>query len=109
MAQLEEVDVLAVLRKEVKRRQDAAAQYAAAGRPELAAKENAEITLIQPYLPAQMDDVLLEQLLREAVASLPEAQRRDFGAVMRAAKQKVGDRADGKRIADGLKKLLQAA
>lgn len=104
-----ETDELAVLRRERKRRLDAAEQFRAGGRPELAEKESSEAELIQGYLPAELDDAELEQIVAEALAETGVTEAKDMGQVMKAAMGRVQGRADGKRVSARVREALEAA
>ena len=100
---------LAVLRSEAKKRAESAEIYANAGRDEAAAKERSELAIIEQYLPAAMDDEALSAVVAEEVersaaagASGPKA----MGAVIKAVRERVGDQADGGRIAPAVKAAL---
>jgi uncharacterized protein len=99
-------DEVAVLRRERKRRLDAAEQFRDAGRDELAAGEQAEADLIQTYLPAEISDDELRALVENAVASSGATSPKDMGAVMKAVMPAVGGRADGKRVSAHVREVL---
>jgi hypothetical protein len=101
-----DADVAAVLRKEVKKRQDSVAGYVAGNRPELAAKEEAEIVVLREYLPAALSDAELEELVRAAIAETGATGKAQMGAVMKAAQAKAEGRADGKALSQLVQKLL---
>ena len=101
-------DELAVLRRERKRRLDAAEQFRGGGRPELADKEEAEADLIQGYLPAELDDAELRQIAADAVAETGAREPKDMGQVMKAVMAKAGGRADGKRASARVREVLSA-
>jgi uncharacterized protein len=90
-------DELAVLRRERKRRFDAAEQFRDGGRPELAEQEESEARLIEGYLPAELDDAELESIVTAAIADTGAADPKDMGQVMKVVMAKAGGRADGKR------------
>lgn len=98
--------VLRVLRKEVKRREEAAQFYADAGRIEAADKERAEAEVLRGYLPAQLGDEELEGELRAVIDEVRPQGPRDFGAVMKAASARLAGRAEGARIAAVARRLL---
>jgi uncharacterized protein len=98
--------VLRVLRKEVKRREEAAQVYAAAGRPETARREQAEAEVLRGYLPAELDEAELEREVRAAIDDVKPQGPRDFGAVMKAASARLAGRAEGGRIAAVARRLL---
>ena len=91
-------DELAVLRRERKRRNESAAAFRDAGRPELADAEEAEAKVIAAYLPAELSDDELRAIVRDAVSEAGASSPKDMGAVMKAAMPKVAGRADGKRV-----------
>src|SRR6201991_2321571 len=74
-------DELAVLRRERKRRLDAAAQFRDGGRPELADQEESEAELIAGYMPAELDDAALDAIVAQAIAETGASSARDMGAV----------------------------
>lgn len=91
-------DEVAVLRRERKRRLDAAVQFRDGGRAELAAQEEDEANLIAAYLPAELSDADIDAIVADAVAETGATSPRDMGAVMKAAMARVAGRADGKRV-----------
>ena len=91
-------DEVAVLRRERKRRMEAAEAYRAGGDSERAQAEEAEAELISGYLPAELSDDELGQIVDEAISSTGAAGPQDTGKVMGAAMGKVAGRADGKRV-----------
>ncbi|CAB4345243.1 unannotated protein [freshwater metagenome] len=91
-------DELAVLRRERKRRFEAAEAYREAGRPELAAGEEAEAVIIEQYLPAELSDDQLREIVAAAIAETGAESAKDTGQVMKAAMAKVAGQADGKRV-----------
>jgi uncharacterized protein YqeY len=99
-------DEIAVLRRERKRRVDAAEQFRAAGRDELATGEEAEAELIAGYLPAELSDADLRALVERAVADTGATTPKDMGAVMKAVMPAVGGRADGKRVSAQVREVL---
>ena len=99
-------DEMAVLRRERKRRLDAAEQFRGGGREELAVQEEGEAELIAGYLPAELGDDELDALVAEAVADSGAATPADMGKVMGVLMPKVGGRADGKRVSAKVKEAL---
>jgi uncharacterized protein len=91
-------DELAVLRRERKRRHESAQAFRDAGRGELAEAEEAEASIIETYLPAELSDDELKAIVAEAVAEAGAESPKEMGQVMRAAMPKVAGRADGKRV-----------
>jgi len=102
-------DELAVLRRERKRRLEAAEQFRDGGRPELADQEESEAELIGNYLPAELDDAALDALVAEAIAQTGAREPKDIGAVMKVVMAKAGGRADGKRVSQLVREALEAA
>lgn len=101
-----QADELAVLRRERKRRLEAAAAYAEAGRADLEAGERAEAQLIDSYLPAQLDEQQLRQIVEQAVSDSGAQGVREMGAAMKSAMAAVDGRADGKRVSELVKETL---
>jgi uncharacterized protein YqeY len=99
-------DELAVLRRERKRRLDAAAVFRDGGRPELADQEEAEARLIEAYLPAELDDAELDALIAAAIAETGATGPKDMGQVMKSVMAKAGGRADGKRASARVREAL---
>jgi hypothetical protein len=91
-------DELAVLRRERKRRIEAAQAYREGGREELAGSEEAEAQLIAGYLPAELSDAQLTEIVEQAVRASGAESVRDMGRAMGAAMAAVDGRADGKRV-----------
>jgi len=104
--ELEDADVERILLKYAKQREDAIEQFRTAGRDDLVAKDEAEVTLVRTYLPEPMDDAELEATLQEIVAEVGAESMKDMGKVMGKAKSVIGSRADGGRISQMVKKLL---
>lgn len=99
-------DELAVLRRERKRRLEAAAQFRDGGRPELASQEEAEARIIEDYLPAELGDAELDTIVAAAIEQTQAASPKDMGAVMKTAMAKVAGRADGKRVSARVREAL---
>jgi len=91
---LDDVQVLSVLEKMIKQRKESVAQFLAGNRQDLVDKENAEITLLQGYMPSQLSDAELDSLIGEAVAATGAASIKDMGKVMAIIKAKAQGRAD---------------
>jgi uncharacterized protein YqeY len=99
-------DELAVLRRERKRRLEAAEQFRDAGRSELADQEEAEAGLIQAYLPAELDDAELQAMVGAAIQETGASEPKDMGQVMKVVMAKAGGRADGKRVSAQVREAL---
>jgi len=102
-------DELAVLRRERKRRHESATAFREGGRDDLAAAEEAEASVIQDYLPAELSDGDLRELVRDAVAETGATGPKDMGRVMGAAMEKAGGRADGRRVSALAQEALRGA
>ena len=105
--ELNDDEVLAVLVKEVKMRQDSLEEFAKAGREELVEQAKQEIAILRKYLPEQLSDEELKALVEEAVAETGAAGPKDMGKVMAALMPKTRGRADGKRINTMVRELLK--
>jgi hypothetical protein len=101
-------DELAVLRRERKRRLEAAGQFRDGGRPELAEREEAEAELIGGYLPAELGDAELDAIIQSAIAETRAGSPKDMGAVMKVVMAKAGGRADGKHASARVREALGA-
>jgi hypothetical protein len=106
--ELSDDEVLKVLAKEAKKRREAATAYTEAKRPELAAKEDAELAILEAYLPAQLSDAALETLVAQALSETGATSMAQMGLVMKAANALVAGRADGGRVAAIVKSALSA-
>ena len=104
--QLDDTQVLAVVEKMVKQRKESIAQFEAGGRADLVAKEQAEMAVLQTYLPAQMSEAEIDALITEAVASTGAASIKDMGKVMAAVKAKAQGRADMGAVSARIKQKL---
>ena len=102
-------DELAVLRRERKRRHESAGAFRDAGRDDLADAEEAEAAMIEAYLPPELSDAELRELVRDAVVETGATSPKDMGRVMRAAMEKAGGRADGRRVSAVAQQALQGA
>ena len=104
--ELSDDDVLKVLTKEAKKRREAATAYTGAGRAELAAQEEAELAVLEAYLPKQLTDEELDGIVREAVASSGASGMPQMGLAMKAANAAVAGRAEGGRVAAVVRQVL---
>lgn len=99
-------DELAALQRERKKRLEAAEAFEQGGSAERADTERAEAEIIEGYLPAQLGDAELEQMIDEAIAATGASDRSDMGKVMGIVMGKVGGRADGKRVSAAVQAKL---
>ena len=107
-AKLGDGDEVAVLQRERKKRAEAADAYAEAGRDEQAGAERFEAELIDGYLPAQLSDEELGELVDAAIGETGADEQKQMGQVMSALMPKVGGRADGKRVSAAVRERLGA-
>jgi uncharacterized protein YqeY len=103
---LDDGQVLAVLEKMIKQRREAITQFASGGRADLVAKETAEITVLQGYLPAQMSEAEIDALIGEAIAATGAASIKDMGKVMAVVKPRAQGRADMGAVSARVKQRL---
>jgi uncharacterized protein YqeY len=101
-------DEVAALQRERKRRIDAAEALREGGRDDQAAAEESEAELIEGYLPEQLSDEELTELVTAAVEETGASEAKDMGAVMKSLMPKVGGRADGKRVSQAVREKLGA-
>src|SRR5260370_28813389 len=104
--ELSDEEAMAVIRKGIKQRQDSVEQFTKGNRPELAAKEQAEIGVLKGYMPPELSDAELESGLREIVASTGAQSKKDMGKVMKEANARYKGRAEGKKIQEIVSRLL---
>ncbi len=97
-APLDDQEVTAVITSQVKRRKEAIEQYQAAGRQDLAGKEEEEMKILQTYLPQQMSQEEISQKVAEAIAATGAQSMKDLGKVMSHLMPQVSGRADGKLV-----------
>jgi uncharacterized protein len=103
---LDDGQVLAVLEKLIKQRKESITQFENGGRADLAAKEQAELTVLQTYLPAQMSDAEIDALIAEAIASSGATSIKDMGKVMGLVKAKAQGKADMGAVSARIKQKL---
>jgi len=102
-----DAEELAVLRRERKRRLEAAEAFRAGGREDLAGDERDEAELIQAYLPAELSEEELHAIVLKAVSESGASSSKDMGSAMRHAMAAVDGRADGKRVSGAVRAALQ--
>ena len=103
---LDDAQVLAVLEKMAKQRKESITQFESGGRSDLAAKENAEIGVLQGYLPAQLTPLEVDALIAEAIAATGAASVKDMGKVMGFVKPKAQGRTDMGALSARIKQKL---
>lgn len=97
---------MAVVQKQAKQRRDAIEQFRAAGRNDLVEKEQAELTLLEMYLPQQLEEAALRTVLQSLIATTGATSVKDMGRVMGPAMQQLRGQADGKKIQELVRELL---
>lgn len=103
---LDDSEVLKILTKEAKKRREAAEAYVDAKRPELAQKEEDELAVIAEYLPAQLSAEELQGIIKASIDEVKADGMQAMGQVMKLVQPKVAGRADGKTVADEVRRLL---
>ncbi len=103
---LDDAQVTSVLEKMIKQRKESVVAFEKGARADLVAKENAEIAVLQPYLPAQLSDAELDALIAEAIASTGAASIKDMGKVMGIVKAKAAGKADMGAVGARIKSKL---
>jgi len=104
--QLDDAQVLSVIEKAIKTRRESVVQFEAGNRADLVAKENAEIALLQAYLPAQLSGAEIDALIGSAIKDTGAASVKDMGKVMAAVKAQAAGRADMSAVSARIKALL---
>ena len=104
--ELNDDDVIKIIQTQVKRRNDSASQYKEAGRDDLMQIELDEIAIYTPYLPAQLSDDELTTALKDVITKVGASTMKDMGKVMGMASKELAGKADGKRINECVKSLL---
>ena len=105
-AELDDSEAIAIVRKQVKQRQDSIEQFEKAGRNELAENEKAEIAVLETFLPAALSADELSTMVADVVAETGATSRADMGKVMKALQERTGGRADGKSLSQEVMKHL---
>jgi uncharacterized protein YqeY len=103
---LDDGQVLAVLEKMIKQRKEAITQFQTGGRADLVAKESAEVTVLEAYLPARLSDAELDALIANAIASSGASSAKDMGKVMALVKSQAQGRADMGAVSARVKEKL---
>lgn len=106
-SQLSDADVIKILQRESKQRNEAITDYNAGGRPDLVIKEQNEIELLKNYLPKELTDQELLDIVKEAIKTTGATSPADFGKVMGATMPKIAGRATGDRVSVVLKNILR--
>lgn len=96
--ELDDAEVTALIRKQIKQRQDSIEQFTSAGREELAENERKEVKVLEHYLPQPMSEEEIAQAVDAAIAETSAESRKDTGKVMKVLQEKTQGRADGKTL-----------
>ena len=106
--ELPDLDVIAVIKKQIKQRQESIEQYTQGGRQDLADKEAAELTLLKAYLPQEMSEEELKKIIEGVIKETQASSIKDMGKVMKAVAEKVSGRADNKVVSELVKRALSS-
>jgi hypothetical protein len=103
---LPENEVVHIIRKQIKQRQDSIEQFEKAGRAELAENEKAEIGILEQYLPTPLSDYEIVSAVAAAISESGASSKKEMGQVMKILQEKTGGRADGKKLSQEVMKRL---
>lgn len=103
---LDDNEIIKLIQKGIKQREEAIVQYKDAGRDDLIQKEQEQIDIFSLYLPKQLSDEELEAAIKQIIEEVGATSMKDMGKIMNPAKEKLGGSADGKRINETVKKIL---
>ncbi|HON59417.1 MAG TPA: GatB/YqeY domain-containing protein [Smithella sp.] len=106
MRPLQEAEVLQVIASMIKQRRDSIEQFAKGGRTDLVEKEEAELKILQEFMPAQMSEEDLDRLIQEAIREAGAVSVKDMGKVMKILMPKIAGQADGKVVGEKVKAFL---
>ena len=106
---LSDADVIPVIKKQIKQRQDSIEQFEKGGRSDLVEKEKKELNILKSYLPAEMSEAEIKSLIEESLKESKAASIKDMGSVMKALMPKVGGKADSKLVSDLVRERLAKA
>jgi len=106
MRPLEESEVLQVLSSMIKQRKDSIEQFAKGGRADLVEKEEAELKVVQEFMPAQMTDEEIDALVKKAIDEAGAVSIKDMGKVMKILMPQIAGQADGKIVGEKVKAFL---
>ena len=103
---LDDAEVVTVIKKQIKQRQDSIEQFTKGGRTEMAQKEEAEMLILKGYLPAELSEEVIAKIVDEVVSATGAQGMKDMGTVMKEVLAKTSGQADGKLVSDLVKKKL---
>ncbi|MFA6537128.1 MAG: GatB/YqeY domain-containing protein [Patescibacteria group bacterium] len=104
--ELTDEDVIALIRSEIKKRQESVTVYEGAGRLELAEKEKQEVDILKVFLPAELSEDLVREKVKTVIANLPEEEKKNFGKVMAVVMAELKGQASGVTISRIVKEQL---
>jgi len=104
--ELNDDDIIKLIQKGIKQREEAILQFKEASRDDLVQNEQDQIDIFSQYLPKQLTDEELETVIKDIIEEVGATSMKDMGKIMNPAKEKIGGSADGKRINEMVKKLL---
>jgi len=104
--ELKDEDVISVIRKQVKQRQDSIAQFTSGGRPDLAAKEQGELEILRSYLPQELPVAEIQAIIHSAIQESGAQSIKDMGQVMKIVVSMVQGRADNKQVSQMVRETL---
>ena len=104
--ELNDDQILEVIAKEFKKRNDSLADYEKSGREDLINQIKEEMAVLEGYLPKKLSEEEVTEKVKEIIAEVGATSMKDMGMVMKAAKEKLGVTADGKMINEAVKKIL---
>jgi hypothetical protein len=105
---LDDVEAIAVIKKQIKQRQDSIEQFTKGSRMDLVEKETRELQILKSYLPPELGEEEIKKIIEEAVAQLGASGMKDMGKVMKEANAKIAGQADGKLVSDLVRQRLSA-
>jgi uncharacterized protein YqeY len=106
---LDDAEIAAVIKKQIKQRQDSIEQFTKGNRPELAQKEAKELEILKTYLPPEMSEEEIKKIIDAAVTACGAAGMKDMGKVMKEVNAQIAGKADGKLVSDLVKGILSKA
>ena len=104
--ELDDAEIIKLIQKGIKQREEAITQFKDAGRDDLVENEQSQIDVFSIYLPKQLSDEELEAAIQAIIDEVGATSMKDMGKIMNPAKEKLGGSADGKRINEMVKKIL---
>ena len=105
---IEDSDVVGIIKKQIKQRQDSIEQFEKGGRQDLAAKEQYEVALMKAYLPPEMSADSIKSVVSEVISHTGASSMKDMGNVMKAVRERLAGQADGKLISEIVKDALSS-